>query len=54
MAVETKFDSSWGGRCSIEPSGAFGVGFWKYLRRGWRNFVYHTKFEIGDGSKIKF
>jgi hypothetical protein len=52
--VDTKFGSSWGGWCSLEPSSAFGVGLWKYIRRGWRNFSCHTKFEVGDGPKIRF
>jgi hypothetical protein len=54
VAVDVKFGRLWRGWCSIEPSGAFGVGLWKSIRRGWGNFTFHTKFEVGDGFKIKF
>jgi len=30
---------SWGGWCSSEPVGAYGVGLWKNIRRGWENFA---------------
>jgi hypothetical protein len=42
-----------GGWCSIEPSGVFEVELWKNIRKGWGEFSYHTKFEVGDGSKIR-
>jgi hypothetical protein len=33
---------------------AIGVGLWKYIRRGWRIFLSHTRFDPGDGTRIKF
>jgi hypothetical protein len=30
------------------------VGLSKYIRRGWRFFSSHTRFDPGDGLKIKF
>jgi hypothetical protein len=30
------------------------VGLRKNIRRGWGKFSSHTKFEVGDGSKIRF
>jgi len=52
--VHSKFGSSWGGWCSFDPLGPYGVGLWKNIRRGWRMFSSHIRFELGDGSKIKF
>lgn len=34
--------------------GGHGVRFWKNIRRGWKKFSSHTKFEVGDGSKVSF
>ena len=31
-----------------------GVGLWKYIRKGWRFFSSHTRFDPGHGSRIKF
>ena len=30
------------------------MGLWKYTRRGWSFFSSHTRFNLGDGSKIRF
>jgi len=52
--VDAKFGSAWGEWCSIDPPGSHGVGLWKYIKKGWSLFCRHTRFELGDGSKIKF
>jgi hypothetical protein len=52
--VDSKFGSLWGRWCSNEPSGAFGVGLWKNIKRSWGKFLSHTRFEEGDGSKKPF
>jgi hypothetical protein len=31
-----------------------GVGLWKHIRKGWDKFSQFIKFEVGDGSTIKF
>jgi hypothetical protein len=31
-----------------------GVSLWKNIKRVWREFSSHTRFEIGRGSKIRF
>jgi hypothetical protein len=54
VAVDLIFGSSWSGWCFIEPFGAFGVGLWKNIRRGWGNFSCHTRFEVEDDSEIRF
>jgi hypothetical protein len=30
------------------------VGLSKYIKRGWGEFSRYTRFEVGDGSKIRF
>jgi hypothetical protein len=38
VAVDSKFGNSYGGRCSNEPLGTYGVGLWKNIMRGWESF----------------
>jgi hypothetical protein len=51
--VDSKFSSSWGGWCSNEPLGMYRVDLWNNIRKGWRKFSTHTKFDVGDGSKVR-
>jgi hypothetical protein len=44
----------WGGWCSLEPTGAFGVGLWKNINKGWEKFLGLWRFEVGDGDRTKF
>jgi hypothetical protein len=50
----SKYSSSWGGWCSSKPVGAFGVGVWKFIRKGWDSFSSFTTVVVGDGSMISF
>jgi hypothetical protein len=52
--VDSKYESSWGGWCSSELVGAYWVSLWKNIRKGWGKFCHHTRFEVGDGSNVKF
>jgi hypothetical protein len=52
--VDSKFGSLWGGWCSLEPIGAFGVGLWKNIRKGWDAFSGFVRFEVGDRVRTKF
>jgi len=54
VAVDSNFGSLWGGWCSLEPVGAFGVGLWKNIRIGWETFSGFIRFEVGDGVRTKF
>jgi hypothetical protein len=54
VAVDSKFGSLWGGWCSIELVGAFGVGLWKNIRKGWDTFSGFVRFELGIGLKQNF
>jgi hypothetical protein len=40
-----------GGCCSLVPTGAFGVGLWKNVRKCWETFSDYNKFEVGDGTR---
>jgi hypothetical protein len=46
--VDSKFGSLWGGWCSLLPVGAFRVGLWKNIRKGWDTFSGFVMFEVGD------
>jgi hypothetical protein len=52
--VETKFDNMRGDWCSKEIVGPFGVGVWKHIKWGWGVFLSFMRYEVGDGSKIRF
>jgi hypothetical protein len=52
--VDAKFGSLRGGWCSRVPSGPHGVGLWKNIRRGWSELCRHTRFVLGNGTKIRF
>jgi hypothetical protein len=54
IAVDSKFGSLWRGWCSLEPTGTFGVGLWKNIRKGWEKFVGFSRFEVGGGARTKF
>jgi len=43
-----------GGWCSCEPVGAYGLGLWKNIRKGWGIFSGFTRLEVGDGVWTKF
>jgi hypothetical protein len=54
IAVDSKFDSLWGGWYSFEPVGAFGVGLWKNIRKWWDTLLGFSRFEVGDEAGVKF
>jgi hypothetical protein len=50
--ADSKYGSLWGGWCSLEPIGVFGVGVWKNIKKCWDSFSSFTRFVVGDGTKI--
>jgi hypothetical protein len=54
VVVDLKFGSLWGGWCSLEPGGAFGVGLWNNIRKGWETLKGFTRHEVGDRTRISF
>jgi hypothetical protein len=49
-----KYGSVWGGWHTGAISSSHGVGLWKYICMGWQNFKRHTRFDPGEGSRIRF
>jgi hypothetical protein len=49
LMIDTKYDSLSGDWCCMVVAGPFGLGVWKYRRRGSETFL-----EVGDGSKVNF
>jgi hypothetical protein len=52
--VDSKYGSLWGGWCSFELIGAFVMGVWKNIKKGWDSFSRFIRFVVRDGSKISF
>ena len=52
--IDARHSVAWGGWCSKEVSGGYGVGLWKYIRKGWPCFVNQVCFVVGEGSCIRF
>jgi hypothetical protein len=49
-----KYGCDLGGWSSREVSGPYGVSLWKYIRHGWNSFCRFLKFDIGDGTQVRF
>jgi hypothetical protein len=52
--VDSKYSSMWGRWCSRGIVGAFGVGLWKNIRKGWETFSRFIRYEVGDGGRTRF
>jgi hypothetical protein len=37
-----------------EVVGSFGVGVWKHIKREWGAFSRFVRYEVRDGTKIRF
>jgi hypothetical protein len=35
-------------------TGSYGVSVWKFIRRRWDNVAKYLRFEVGEGSHIRF
>uniref|UniRef100_A0A2N9F8V6 Reverse transcriptase zinc-binding domain-containing protein n=1 Tax=Fagus sylvatica TaxID=28930 RepID=A0A2N9F8V6_FAGSY len=49
-----KYGALEGGWASKMPTGTYGVGLWKFIRSGWNKFSRILKYEVGDGTRIRF
>jgi hypothetical protein len=54
VVEDSKYGSSWGVWCSSELVGGVWSVFMEEYGKGWGKFCSHTKFDMGDGSKIRF
>ncbi|KAG7987161.1 hypothetical protein I3843_03G119300 [Carya illinoinensis] len=52
--IVARHGDTWGGWCSNEGRGGYGVGLWKFIRRGWSCFENHIRFVVGEGNRISF
>ncbi|RVW96497.1 LINE-1 retrotransposable element ORF2 protein [Vitis vinifera] len=52
--IFSKYELQEGGWCSKGVRNRYGVGVWKAIRKGWENFRSHSRFIIGDGTRVKF
>uniref|UniRef100_A0A2N9FVR5 Reverse transcriptase domain-containing protein n=1 Tax=Fagus sylvatica TaxID=28930 RepID=A0A2N9FVR5_FAGSY len=52
--VEAKYGSLWGGWCSNDIRGPYGVSLWKNIRKGWESFSKHLFLKVGNGERIRF
>jgi hypothetical protein len=52
--VEAKYGSLWGGWCSKEVRGSYGVSLWKNIRREWESFLDKIYMQVGNGVRIRF
>ncbi|RVX04892.1 hypothetical protein CK203_019123 [Vitis vinifera] len=52
--ISSKYDVQEGGWCSKGVRDRYGVGVWKAIRNGWKNFRSHSCFIIGDDTRVKF
>ena len=42
------------GWCTKPMTGTYGVSVWKSIRSGWMDFSKFLRFDVGDGTKVKF
>jgi hypothetical protein len=54
VAVDSKCGSLWGGWCSFEPGGAYGVRLLKNIRKEWDTLKGFTRHVVGNGMRISF
>jgi hypothetical protein len=52
--VDAKYGSTWAGSCSLNPPGSHEVGLWKNIKKWWSLLCSHTRFILGNGSRIRF
>jgi hypothetical protein len=52
--VEAKYESLWGGWCSKEVKGSYGLCLWKSIRKEWETFSNYLYMQVGDGVRIRF
>ncbi|RVW69835.1 putative ribonuclease H protein [Vitis vinifera] len=52
--ISSKYDLQDGGWCSKGVRDRYGVGVWKAIRNGWESFRSHSRFIVGDDTRVKF
>ena len=49
-----KYGNVWGGWCTKKVTNAYGVSLWRFIRGGWLNFSKLLRYDVGDGTRVKF
>ena len=52
--IGAKYGNEWGGWCTKSVLGAYSVCLWKFIRSGWLNFSKFLRYDVGDGTRVKF
>ena len=52
--IEVKYGNVWGGWCTKKVTNAYGVSLWRFIRGGWLNFSKLLRYDVGDGTRVKF
>ena len=52
--IEAKYGDEGGGWCTKPVLGTYGVSVWKSIRSAWLDFSKFLRFDVGDGTRIKF
>ena len=52
--MDLKYGCMGGGWCTKPATGTYGVSLWKFIQPGWIKFSQFIKFEVGDGTRVKF
>lgn len=52
--ISSKYGCLQGGWTTGTIQGPYGVGLWKNVRKDWVNFSHFLRYEVGDGSLVKF
>ena len=52
--ISCKFGEEYGGWCSGDIKGGFGVGLWKEIRKEWPQLLQNTYLALGNESRINF
>ena len=52
--IRSKFGEGYGGWCSGDINGGFGVGLWKEIKKEWSQLTQYTYLALGNGRRISF
>lgn len=48
--IDARYGVAGGGWCSNEVRRGYGIGLWKFIRKGWLCFANHIRFVVGEGN----
>ena len=54
ILIVRKYGEEEGGWCFGASSKGYGVGLWKAIRQGWKDFNKRIVFRVGNGRRVRF